>query len=426
MTEMQERDYVRDFDLDDPYFANHFGEVTSDLQGTCPVVHSNALGGYKVVVSDEAIREVAANWRLFSNRFGYEPNRNGDDNARLYPLEIDPPYQSSWRSVIGPYLSPKAIANREDSIRAHVNDLLDDFIEDGSCDFVDKFAAHLPGRVFFSTFLQVPLSDLPAIQEATDDAVRNPIRPGDTPETYAARRQAGWNRVGEFLDTYMTMRENEPPRGDFVDAIMRGVVTENGEEAPRKHKLFVMIDMLAGGMTTTTFLLAGVAQYLATNPEGARRLAEDPSLHPQAVEEFARYYASILALGRTALEDTVVEGEPVKKGDMLMLAYSMGCRDPRVFENPNVVDIDRKVTGNLAFGYGPHRCPGNHIAKLQARVTLKELLRRLPDIKIAPVGESKVSHSTVTRNWDTLPITFTPGPRGHKGITPRHLPSDQH
>ena len=176
--------------------------------------------------------------------------------------------------------------------------------------------------------------------------------------------------------------------------------------------------MLAGGMTTTTFLLAGVAEYLATNPEGRARLAADPGMHPRAVDEFARYYASILALGRTAMEDTTVAGVPVAKGDMVMLAYSMGCRDPRVFENPNVVDIDRKVTGNLAFGFGPHRCPGNHIAKLQAQVTLQEMLRRMPDIRLADGGDSVVSHSTVTRNWDTLPIVFTPGPREGKGITP--------
>lgn len=416
MTDAPIEDFLENFDLDDPSFANRFDEIATAALPKCPVTHSSALGGYTVVLGDAEIREVAQNWQLFSNRFGYEPNRNGDDNARLYPLEIDPPYQSRWRSTIGQYLSPRSIEDREASIRMHVNDLIDQFIEDGKVDFVDGFAAHLPGRVFFGTFLRVPLTDIPYVQQAADDAVRAPFGENDTEESYAARRQDGWNRVAGYLEKYMRMREQEPPRGDFVDAIMAGVPTDDGEMSPWQHKLFVMTDMLAGGMTTTTFLLAGVAHYLATHPEEREALATDPSLHVNAIEEFSRYYASILALGRTAMEDTEVGGVPVKKGDMLMLAYSVGCRDPRIHTDPNEIDIRRPVKGNLAFGFGPHRCPGNHIAKLQARVTLEELLRRMPDLAVEQGKEPVISHSTVTRNWDTLPLTFTPGPREDRGI----------
>lgn len=416
MTESQSREVVDNFDLDDPDFPNKFDEISAEMLSKCPVVHSPALGGYKVVFSDAEIREVAQNWQLFSNRFGYEPNRASDDNARLYPLEIDPPYQSRWRSKIGQYLSPRSVEAREESVRLHVNDLIDSFIEDGRVDFVDGFAAHLPGRVFFGSFLQVPLEDIPYVQQAADDAVRTPIQPGDTDEMYTARRADGWNRVAAYLDGYMRMREKEPPRGDFVDAIMAGVETNDGSMSPWQHKVFVMTDMLAGGMTTTTFLLAGVAHFLATDPEQREMLANDPKLHVNAVEELARYYASILALGRTAMEDTEVAGVPIKKGEMLMLAYSVGCRDPKVFDEPNKIDITRSVKGNLAFGFGPHRCPGNHIAKIQARVTMEELMRRIPDLRLEPGTESRISHSTVTRNWDTLPMVFTPGKRENRGL----------
>lgn len=408
--------YATNFDLDDPEFPEKFDEISSEVLAKCPVAHSPALGGYKVVFRDEDIREVARDWKTFSNKFGYEPSRNADDNARLYPLEIDPPYQSRWRSVLGPYLGSRAVAVHEDHIRGHANALIDEFIEKGRCDFVDAYAAQLPGRVFFSTFLRVPLDDLAYIQQATDDAVRLPRAEHESEDDYVARRAAGWNRVGEYLDEYLQMREKEPPRGDFVDAIMKGVVTDDGEPAPRKHKLFVLIDVLAGGMTTTTFVLAGIAHFLATHPEDRDRLLADPSLHAGAIEELFRYYASILALGRTAMEDTEVAGEPVKKGELLMLAYSVGCRDPRVYENPDEIDIDRPIKSNLAFGWGPHRCPGNHIARIQARITLEELLRRMPDLKIEGDAAPVISHSTVTRNWDTLPITFPPGPR--EGATP--------
>jgi len=101
MTESLSREMVDNFDLDDPEFPNRFDEISSEMLSKCPVAHSPALGGYKVVFTDAEIRDVAQNWQLFSNRFGYEPNRASDDNARLYPLELDPPYQSRWRSTIG-------------------------------------------------------------------------------------------------------------------------------------------------------------------------------------------------------------------------------------------------------------------------------------------------------------------------------------
>jgi len=405
---MKSVDYETDFDLDAPDFPESFDEISEEVLEKCPVVHSAALGGYKVVFRDEDIRTVAKDWQTFSNRFGYEPNRNGDDNARLFPLEIDPPYQARWRSVLGTHLGARTVALKEPSIRAHVNDLLNGFIEAGECEFVEQYASQLPGRMFFSTFLHVPLEDLAYVQKATDEAVSIPIAEGESAEEYGARRQAGWNRVAEYLEEYMRRREEEPPRGDIVDSILQGVEMEDGEPAPWKHKLFVMLDVLAGGMTTTTFVLAGLAHFLATHPEDRERLKADPSLHTNAIEELLRYYASILALGRTAMTDTEVAGHQVKKGEMLMLAYSVGCRDPKIYENPNEIIIDRPITSNLAFGWGSHRCPGNSIARLQMRVTLEEMLRRIDDLQLAE-GVSSISHSTVTRNWDSLPLKFTPG-----------------
>lgn len=102
--------------------------------------------------------------------------------------------------------------------------------------------------------LGVPVADLAFLQKAADAAVRGPFD----------GRQEGWNTVGAYLDDYLRQRSEEPSRGDFVDAILAGVQTDDGEPAPWQHKVFVMVDMLAGGLTTTTFLLAGLAQFLAT------------------------------------------------------------------------------------------------------------------------------------------------------------------
>lgn len=395
------RNHFTNFHLDSQEFSENFEAVVDAVHAGCPVARSEELGGYWVVTGFDDIRAICADWQTWTNTQGYEPNRMGDDNARLYPLEIDPPYQTRWRAHLGEYFSPREIRKRKDSVRLHVNYLLDNIIEAGKCDFVDAFAAHLPGRVFFSTMLGVPLEDLPYLQQSADDAVRGPFE----------GRQEGWNRVGAYLNDYMLARQKEAPRGDFVDAILEGVETDDGEPAPWHHKVFVMVDMLAGGLATTTFLLAGLAHFLATHPEERDRLARDPSLHQNAIEEMIRVYASILALGRTATKDTEIQGQPIKKGEMVMLAYAAAARDPRHFKNPHEIDIERSIPTNIAFGSGPHRCIGSHLARLQAVTTLEELLRRMPDLRM-PDGESPTfSHSTVTRDMTSLPLLFTPGPR---------------
>jgi cytochrome P450 len=404
---VEDVDYENEFDLDSPEFQDRFEEVSQEILAKCPVAHSQALGGYKVVFRDADIRAVASDWQTFSNRFGFEPNRNGDDNARLYPLEIDPPYQARWRSALGAHLGARTVARSEENIRAHANDLINDFIETGECDFISQYAAPFPGRVFFSTILHVPLDDLPFLQQATDDAVRLPIAEDETPEEYGAKRQEGWNRIAAYLEDYLRKRQEEPPRGDIVDVILQGVDTDDGEPAPWKHKLFVLLDVMSGGLATTTFALAGLVDYLATHPEVRARLEADPSLHKNAIEEFLRYYASILAIGRTAMKDTEVAGRRVEKGEMLMLAYAVACRDPRIHENPDEIDIERPITSNLAFGWGPHRCPGNSIARLEMRITLEELLRRIKNFEV--LESTPITHTTISRNWDALSLKFTPG-----------------
>lgn len=231
---------------------------------------------------------------------------------KLYPLQIDPPYQTGWRAALGPFFSARVVGELEGSIREHADYLVDSFIGDGSCDFVDTFAAQPPGRVFFGSFLKVAFSELPAIQKATDDAIRGP----------AEGRAAAWQSVGGFLMESMKMRADEPPRGDFVDVVM-------------KH------------------------------PEDAARLASEPELRANFVEEVIRVYAPVFALGRTATKDTEIAGQKIAEGDM----------------------------------------------GLQMVMALEVLLRRLPDLAVAAGEKPVYSNSGVARSMDRLPLVSTPGHR---------------
>ena len=396
------RDHFTDFDLDSKEFTENYEEVLGSLVSQCPVAHSTVAGGYYVVSRYDDVRACAQDWETFSSEGGFEPGRGGDEGgAKLYPVELDPPYQTRWRMALGPYFSPRSIRTREGNIREQVTALIDGFVEKGEVSFVEEFAAHLPGRVFFGSFLGVPLSELPYVQTATDNAMRGPME----------GRGEAWGQIAGFLDAYLKARMEEPPRDDFIDVILQGVDDNDGQPCSWEHKLYVIIDLLAGGIGTTTYLLAGMAHHLATHPEDRARLAADRSLWPGAIEELIRYYASIVALGRPAPKDTEVAGQKIEKGDFLMLSFAAAARDPRVFDNPHEVDIDRKIAVNPAFSFGPHRCIGSHIARLEATIALEEILRRMPDLRLADGEQPEYSNSTITRNMDRLRLTFTPGPR---------------
>jgi cytochrome P450 len=397
------RDHFNDFDLDSKEFAEHYDEVIDALLEKCPVAHGKANGGYWVVSRAEDFKKCAQDYETFTSTLGFEPahSNEGEGAVKLYPLQIDPPYQTKWRSALGPFFSARAVVKYQEDIRGHVNFLVDGFIEQGRCDFVDAFAAQLPGRVFFGSFLGVSFDDLPVMQKASDDAIRGP----------ADGRAAAWIAVGEFLANYLTTRANEPPRGDFVDVVLRGVAMENGEPCPFEHKMFTMVDFLAGGTGTAAHTLACMAYHLATHPGDVARLTDEPELRANLVEEIIRVYAPVFALGRTATRDTEIAGQPIAMGDLVMLSEGAACRDPRVAENPTMVDLDRKVPLNLAFSCGPHRCIGANVARLEMLTALEVMLCRLPDLALAPGSQPVYSNSGVARTMDKLKVVFTPGKR---------------
>jgi cytochrome P450 len=391
------RDWFTDADLDAPEFNEHYDEVVDTLVRDCPVARSNVGHGYWVVNRFEDVRQCAQDFETFSNTGGFQPNA-AEDSPKLYPQELDPPYHTRWRKALAPYFSARAVKSHEPEVVELVNSLIDGFIERGECDFVDEFAAPLPGRVFFSSYLGVPLDDLDYLRRAVDDAMRGPVE----------ERGAGWQKTADYLADYLRQREKEPARGDFVDAILAGVPLDDGAPCPWDHKVSTINDLLAGGIVTTTYLLGSIAFHLATTPEDRHRLAQDESLHLRAVEELSRAHPSVVALGRTATRDTEVAGQKIAKGEMVVLNFAGACRDPRVVADPLEVKIDRELPLNAAFGFGRHRCLGSHVARQNATVMIRELLARIPDFEMPP-GAGPTFTTGITRSMDTLPLIFQPG-----------------
>jgi cytochrome P450 len=113
-------------------------------------------------------------------------------------------------------------------------------------------------------------------------------------------------------------------------------------------------------------------------------------------------------MGRSTTIETVIAGQTIPKGDFVMLSFAAACRDPNLVENPESLDIDRDVPASAAFGFGPHRCPGLHLARLEAAVVLREFLRRIPNFAVAS-GDGPTFSTGITRSIDRLSLVFNSG-----------------
>ena len=373
------RDLVNDFDLDDPKFNDNFDETLDYLVRKCPVIHSQVGCGYYLINTQDDVRRAAQDWRTFSSAKGYMPNRP-EGLPYLMPEESDPPMHTQWRKVLNPHLSPRVSTSYEQPIRDDVNALIDRFIDRGECEFISEFGALLPGWAFFKNVLGLPIDDLAQLVEGVEEGTFNP----DMNE-----RGRHFGNVFAYLDAHLKWRSEQPERDDLIGTILKGVNYDDRTPAPWEHKVSILVDLTFGGIATTTFVMASAIHHLATHPDQRQLLIDDPSLIENAIEEYARFFPPVVALGRTCTRDVEIAGTTIPEGEFVMLTYAAASRDPRHMKNPEKIDLTRTGIPHSTFGVGPHRCIGSNLARIELSTTLEEWLRRIPEFTVKPGTKPK-------------------------------------
>ncbi|WP_068071583.1 cytochrome P450 [Novosphingobium lentum] len=371
------RDLVNDFDLDDPAFNDKFDETLNYMVRKCPVVHSRVGRGYYLINTQDDVRRAAQDWRTFSSAKGYMPNRP-EGLPYLMPEESDPPIHTKWRHVLNPHLSPRTVAGYEQPVRDDVNALIDKFIDRAECEFISEFGALLPGWAFFKNILGLPIDDLAMLVNGVEEGTFAP-----DPEV----RGKYFGEVFAYLETHLAWRKTQPSRGDLIDTILAGVTYEGGTESPWAHKVSILVDLTFGGIATTTFVMASAIHHLAMHPDQRQLLLDDPSLIENAIEEYARFFPPVVALGRTCTRDVEVSGTTIPEGEFVMLTYAAASRDPRHMDEPEKIDVRREGIPHSTFGVGPHRCIGSNLARVELTATLEEWLKRIPEFSVKPGTE---------------------------------------
>jgi cytochrome P450 len=216
-----------------------------------------------------------------------------------------------------------------------------------------------------------------------------------------AVRQASREKIfGFFTEQVADRRIN--PKDDLITELMEAEV--DGERLSDLHIVGTCNLLLVAGIDTTWSSIGSAIWHLATHAEDRGRLADDPSLILNAVEELLRAYSPV-TMARVVSEDTEYKGCPMHVGDKVLMNFPGANRDPEVFENPDVVDIDREQNRHVAFGVGIHRCAGSNLARMEMRVSLEEFLAKIPDFGLKPGGQVSWAGGQV-RGPRQLPVVF--------------------
>src|ERR1700733_9570903 len=331
----------------------------SRLRAEAPAFRSDIADTYDLwyLLRYADIRAALHDHELFSSR---SVQYLGDSPQRLLPEELDPPEHAKYRRLLNAPLSPNAVRAREEQIRTLCVTLIDEIAPRGECDFLTGFAQRFPTTIFLD------LMGLPA---------------GKTSE-FVARAQTVLHATGAAVAS-----RRETPGDDMISRLLSSTVDDRPLTDDELYQLGFLLYL--AGLDTVANGLTYSVPFLAGRPDRRSLLRDEPDKIPQAVEELLRFF-SIASTVRVVTSDTIFAGCPMKAGDRVVLPTAPAGRDGGEYQNPDEFKLDRFPNPHLAFGAGPHRCAGAHLARLELRIALEEWHRRIPDYELAggkPVAE---------------------------------------
>jgi len=315
----------------------------------------------------------------------------------LIPLQVDPPEHSKYRKLLDPVFAPKRMNLIEPDIAQLVNDLIDTFIDDGSCELTTALAEPLPSSVFLR-LIGLPVSELSMFLEMKNGILRP--EGADLEEIRQAQRSSAADVERFFSETLADRRAH--PSDDLLTMFATAEV--GGDKLTDAEILGICFLFLIAGLDTVTDSLECFFARLAQHPEERRQIVDNPAVIPTAVEELLRWESPVTGVARVATQDTTVGGCPLRAGDHVGVSIGAANTDETAMADAYTVDLTRN-SKHLAFGAGVHRCLGSHLARLELRTTLAEWHKRIPDYEIVPGTELNVSYGL--RQVDSLPLIWS-------------------
>jgi cytochrome P450 family 142 subfamily A polypeptide 1 len=336
---------------------------------------------------------------IFCSRFGVVPGVDLEMWPDEAMINLDGEEHTCQRGLVSKGFTPGRIAELETNIRSIVGELLDGVAKKGECDLVSAVARPLPMRVI-GDMLGYPLEQNDELLDITDLVVQG----GNGAEYVTPEVAESFMKFCTFHEQLLAERK-EKRGNDLISVWLDAEI--DGKRLSEEKLLYEHNLLLVGGSETTRHAISGGTYQLLQRPDDVAFLRSHPEAIPNAVEEMVRWTTPFVRMQRTLTADHEMHGITMRQGDKILMIYPAANRDPRVWDRPQEFDVRRKFDKPaLAFGLGKHYCLGASLARLEIRVFLEELLRRLRDIVVAPGFDPAVKPSSFVRGLSCLPVRF--------------------
>jgi cytochrome P450 len=375
-----------------PAFQAGHAALYNDARKNCPVLHSDAHGGFSILTRYADIRAVLRDAGAFSSaRFPLDSGRLGGGVAippngmRIGMIEMDPPEATVLRGLLKPWFTIAAVEAAAPRIAQISTWLIDSLIERGACDVVADLARPMPSLLILDV-LGLPLDRWPHYADVLHEAVAKSTGSMEGLRWLAADLRA------------LVEGEGYDPEG-LVAAMAAGVDTDIVCE--------LSMMLLFGGTDTTIAAIGHAMRHLTEYPDDRRRLIEAPERIPAFVEEVLRLHSPSTGVARTVTAPVEIAGTQFEPGDRLLCAINSGNRDEAVFVHGETFDMDRPKRPQLAFGWGIHACLGQNLARADLRIFLTEILARMPDFTVDLARTERYARIPLVNGHATMPLHFT-------------------
>jgi cytochrome P450 len=391
-------DAVVDFDHHSDEFNLNELAVNAELRRKCPVAWNGNYGGFWFLTSYHAVSQTARDGETFAHK--YEPDaadgvdyqgEMGVPRPQGQPAlgigEVDGPYHQALRHALAPFFSPGAVQKMRPFMEQSAHWFLDQRIVDGQMDLVLDYASPVPA-ILTMKLMGLPYENWHIYANEYARAIAEvPAMMEGVLEFAATRRADACDDLTSFLIQF-----------EF-----------DGKRLDDAQLLNILWNLIAGGVDTTTSQTALTLLHLGTHPELRRQLIEHPELHRTATDEFLRYFSVNQQLSRTVTRDVVLGGQHLRRNDRVIISWLAANHDEQEFERPDQIVLDRAPNRHVAFGLGPHRCIGSHLARLMSEVMVRAVLDRIPDYQVDLGGVHEYLGNPSMTGLGELPVTFTPG-----------------
>jgi cytochrome P450 len=351
---------------------------------------------------DERFSASSRHWRNHE-RFFFRQSLGGQSLlAEAYGkwmLQLDPPDHTRLRALVNKAFTPRVVESLSGRIQQAVDRLLEPVIESANMDLVSDLAYPLP-IIIIAELLGVPPEDHEKIKTWSRG-----LLPSFTPAMSAARAREASDTIAAFNDYFrhLAKQRRSQPRDDLLSALL--AAREREDRLSEDELLATCILLAFAGHASTVQLIAGAALALIENPAQLQHLRDEAGMITPAIEESLRFVSPLQLVYRTTRDQVIIKDVTIPPGEMVFLSLSGANRDPAQFADPDRFDIRRSENRHVAFGYGIHYCAGAPLARLEARIAISTLLRRMCCIELA--GEPTREPSLLLRGLSSLRIRFS-------------------